>query len=98
LLKENLIAHLIEKLDFTADANIIIHNDKKEPLCGIYNKRIATELKSLLDNNQLSIIKALEQFNVNFIDITNIKGIDTSSLMNVNSKNELTELEGKING
>lgn len=98
LLKENLITHLIEKADFTVDANIIIHNDKKEPLCGIYNKNIAAELKSLLDKNQLSIIKALELFKVNYIDITNINGIETSSLMNVNSKKELTELEEKTNG
>lgn len=98
LLKENLILHLTKHADFNSDANIIYHNNHKEPLCGIYNKSMAAKIKLLLDENQLSIIKSLDFFKVNYIDITNSKGIDISSLINVNSKSELTELEEKTNG
>jgi len=98
LLNESLISFLFSKADFKSDACILIHNSNVEPLCGLYNKNIADKIISLIDNNELGVINALKNFNVQYIDYSEIIQSMPFVLTNINTKDQLTEIEEKLNG
>lgn len=101
LLNNAVINHLILHADYSSDASVLIHNNNIEPLCGIYNKKITETLKSLIEEDKLSVISALQHLNVHYIDVSNVDGITPDSLKNINTKTELIEIEkhlmGKVN-
>ena len=101
LLNNAVINYLISHADYSSDASVLIHNNNIEPLCGIYNKKITETLKSLIEEDKLSVISALQHLNVHYIDVSNVDGITPDSLKNINTKTELIEIEkhlmGKVN-
>lgn len=96
LLNDTLISYLLSHADDTADASILIHNNNIEPLCGIYSKGCAEIIKTLLEKNELSVVKALQQLNVHYIDISNVNGVTPAALTNINTRSELKEIENNI--
>ncbi|MBL7890771.1 MAG: molybdenum cofactor guanylyltransferase [Bacteroidia bacterium] len=82
-IKKNTLTELVKKID---KYDVIIASNKGEahPLCGIYSKTIANQLRVLIENRQFKIRKAIQQFNTKVVEFET-----TSQFVNINTKEEL---------
>lgn len=75
----------------SGDEEILItkHNEKVEPLCGIYRRNCLNKLEMLLKQNKLKVQEALSLFDVRILDVTCLDFFTENLFMNINTKEQL---------
>lgn len=96
LIRFEILNYLIQQITPKNDSFVIKHHSKTEPLCGIYSKKSIPLIKELLDKNELSVHRALEVLNTQLIDVTEHPAYSKNILYNINSKEELKNLEEEL--
>jgi molybdenum cofactor guanylyltransferase len=82
-----LIQYIVEKWDNRFDAAIPVHQQKPQPLFGIYSKRIADKMAWSIKTGRRSIRDFLKEITVYYIGEDEVKSIDHKgrSFVNINT-------------
>jgi len=95
-INRELIQFLMNHIFNVEDCIAPIHFGSSEPLCAIYHKNCAMELKQLIESNKLSVRTALAYLNTQFIDVTEQSFYSEKLFLNINSKEELTNITEEL--
>lgn len=93
LINKETINYLIETAQLNNNTSVITHANKIEPLCAIYSKKINFIVYKLIQNNELSILKALNNFDSKLVDISHKDFYNEIYFTNINNKEELNIAE-----
>lgn len=79
------------------DAVIPVFEGKKEPLFGIYTKRIMETMEKMIQGGQMSLSEMLTDLRVHYITEDEIRDIDPlcESFVNINSMEDYERIGGK---
>jgi len=82
-----LIQYIVERWDNRFDAAIPLHEQKPQPLFGIYSKRIADKMEWSIKTGRRSIRDFLKEITVYYISEDEVKSIDHKgrSFVNINT-------------
>lgn len=75
------------------DALLAEHKGKAEPLCAIYDRSCIPSFKKLLEQSQLKITDALAGLNTSFISFDNKDWFKGNEFANMNSPEDLLDLD-----
>lgn len=95
LINEELIRFMVQRY-VSNKVMVVSHNGINEPLCGIYPASCISSIKNLLDMNELSVHKALQVLQADFLDISNETFYHKHLMYNINSPTELKKIEEEI--
>lgn len=70
-------------------AYVPVHEGQQQPLCAVYKKDIAAQIKVSIDGGQLSMHKFLETINAAFIDISDFGDENKNWFANLNTPEEV---------
>lgn len=86
---DTFIRELVSSYDREFQIAIAADDSGMHPLVGIYQKEVLNRIKSLLDRDRLAMKELLQEFEVQYIDVTKFKSYTESQLANINTKEEL---------
>ena len=88
LVKKSIIKKLIEQFDDRADITIIRHNNKIEPLIGIYSKKIISNIEQVLTEDNYSVMRLIDKTKSEILDIDD----EDKYFLNINYRKDYDEL------
>ncbi|MDX2362292.1 MAG: molybdenum cofactor guanylyltransferase [Crocinitomicaceae bacterium] len=89
--KKELIKNLIDASE-NHDVTVSSYNNKLHPLIGVYKKSSLNTFEESLKNDQLRLREVIDLLNTNIVDFS-AESIDDRMFNNINTKDELKELE-----
>ena len=84
--------YLINNLDDEKDVIFLSDDKSKYPLIAVYNRRIVSNLFKAIEANKLKLISFIRELKIKDIKIDKV---DYKALQNINTKEELINLEKK---
>lgn len=88
--KHELLTFLFENINDRYDCLVPVSNDRIEPLCGLYSKKMIDKINTLILCGRLSVLDALREFRVKYLPIDTEFFYEKSILQNINSPFELS--------
>lgn len=98
LIKSDILKLLSDNIQSDYDAIIVKHNNTIEPLCGIYNKSLKDFFQVSIEQEKLSITKALAELKVKYVEIPELESRATYCFKNINTPQDLKEVKEVLHG
>ena len=89
------INFLIEH-SFDFEITVAVHQDKIQPLFGVYSRNCLAEWKSQIQKNNFKLQELISYFYTQKLEMKNMQSFDEAIFTNVNSKSELEQHQQKV--
>lgn len=93
LLNVEILDFLLQQCDNNHQAFVIKHNGQTEPLCAVYTSDCRDVFKKRIEAEQLGVYHALKDVKCKYVDVSNEPFYSEQAFINVNSPDELQQLE-----
>ena len=94
-IKTDAINFLIEH-SFDFEITVAVHQDKIQPLFGVYSRNCLAEWKSQIQKNNFKLQELISYFYTQKLEMKNMQSFDEAIFTNVNSKSELEQHQQKV--
>ena len=89
LVKEDSIKKLIDySLDKDLDIVLARHNDKREPLIGVFKKELMSRIENIIKGDNHSVMRLVDECNYEFLDFKD----DDEYFLNINYRDDYDKL------
>lgn len=93
-IKTEAINFLIEH-SFDFDITVAVHQEKIQPLFGMYSISCLPEWKNQIQKNNFKLQELISHFNLQKLEMKTMNSFDEAIFTNVNSKSELQQIQQK---
>ncbi len=93
-IKTEAINFLIQQ-SFDFEITVAVDQDKIQPLFAVYSKSCLSEWKNQIQKNNFKLQELINHFNLQKLEMKNMKSFDEIIFTNVNSKSELEQHQQK---